>query len=109
MDLFIIMRNYTEAGNIERLYDEASDLFEGNNTFDYEEISAMFLGRNIGKMLRHSEDLKLKIVSIINREVLNDKNKGLIQIVTTSESYPQYSYNQVGDIIRAFYNGLCEH
>ena len=108
VDVFYIMINYLQAGNLERLYDEAGDLFDDENTADYDEVSATFLGRNIGKMLDGSESIKNKVASILSRETTSDKMKGLIQTIVTSSLFPQYSYKQVTGLFKAFHKGICD-
>lgn len=49
-DLTILLRKYLEAGNQDRLYEEASDLLEEND-FDLEVAGAILLGRDIRYML----------------------------------------------------------
>jgi predicted nucleotidyltransferase len=64
-DLLLLMRNYLDAGNAERLYNEEADLIEKED-FDYDLASARLLGRDIATILlpktRHT------ILKILNRE-----------------------------------------
>jgi len=108
VDIFYIMTNYLQAGNLERLYDDAGDLFDGENTADYDEVAATFLGRNIGEMLDGSESIKIKAASILSRETTSEKMKGLIQTIVTSSLFPQYSYQQVASLFKVFHKGICD-
>ena len=49
IDLEFMMRNYINAGYLERFYDEGSDIINENG-FDFEVASARFLGREAVKM-----------------------------------------------------------
>ena len=64
-DLFLIMRTYCDAGNLERLYDENADIFETEGV-DFELACARLLGRDIGQML--SAETKSKILGILEHE-----------------------------------------
>ncbi len=46
IDLFLILRNYLDAGNAERLWDQHPDL-ASEDDFDYERVGARLLGRDI--------------------------------------------------------------
>lgn len=46
IDLFLILHNYLDAGNAERIWDEHPDLASGDD-FDYERAGARLLGRDI--------------------------------------------------------------
>ncbi len=45
IDLEFLMRNYIDAGNTERFYEEGSDILKEKD-FDYETASSRFLGRD---------------------------------------------------------------
>lgn len=51
-DLGLIMRNYLDAGNQDRIYSEHGDCLDLlNEEFDYDKASARILGRDIGRLL----------------------------------------------------------
>ena len=51
-DLGLIMRHYLAAGNDGRVYSEQGDCFDLlNEEFDYDEVSARILGRDVGRVL----------------------------------------------------------
>jgi predicted nucleotidyltransferase len=51
-DLGLIMRNYLDAGNQDRIYSEQGDCFDLlNEEFDYDRASARILGRDVGQLL----------------------------------------------------------
>lgn len=51
-DLGLIMRNYLDAGNQDRIYSDCIDLL--NEEFDYDKASARILGRDLGRLLTDS-------------------------------------------------------
>jgi len=63
-DLLLILKNYLDAGNDERLYSEEADLLDEN--FDYTRAGARLLGRDIASVST-PETLQV-ILDIINRE-----------------------------------------
>ena len=64
-DLLLLMRNYLDAGNVERLHNEEADLIEKED-FDYELASARLLGRDIATIL--SPKTRDTILKILGRE-----------------------------------------
>ena len=51
-DLALMMRNYLDAGNQNRVYSDQGDCFDLlNEEFDYHKASARILGRDIGRLL----------------------------------------------------------
>lgn len=108
VDLFIIMHHYMDAGNIDRLYNEAGDLFDESDIPDYDAFSARLLGRTISKMLSNSKSIKHTVIQILNRETDTDNVKGLVQTIVLSGSFPQYSYQRVAELFEHLKIGLCE-
>jgi len=51
VDLLLILRNYLDAGNQQRLYDEAAHLLDDGN-FDYERAGAWLAGRDAAGAIR---------------------------------------------------------
>ncbi len=64
-DLVFIIRNYLDAGNLERLFEEAPDIVDSGD-YDYEAGSARLLGRDISKIAYTSTINKL--IEILERE-----------------------------------------
>lgn len=64
-DLWTIMRNYLNAGNGARLYDDAAHLLERDD-FDYEAAGAWLLGYDMGKLL--AGGAKAKVFALLARE-----------------------------------------
>lgn len=64
-DLTLVLRNYLEAGNSERLYSDAANLLDEND-FDYEAAGAWLLGRDISHLL--ASESKERIAALLERE-----------------------------------------
>ena len=64
-DLWVIMRNYLNAGNHDRLYTDAAQLLERGD-FNYETAGAWLLGHDMGKLL--VGDSKAKVAALLERE-----------------------------------------
>lgn len=64
-DLFFIIQNYLDAGNLERLFDEAPDIVDSGD-YNYEAGSARLLGRDISKFAFSTT--KAKLIEILKRE-----------------------------------------
>ena len=56
--MVFIVRNHLDAGNLERLFEEALDIVDSSD-FDYEAGSARLLGRDISKIAYTSTTNKL--------------------------------------------------
>jgi len=64
-DLEFLMRNYIEAGNRERFYNEHTDLLEAED-FDYEKASAQLLGRDVARIA--TPETKETLLDILEHE-----------------------------------------
>ena len=75
-DLILLMRNYLDTGNEERLYNEEADLLEEEN-FDYLRASARLLGRDIAAIL--NPNTAKTILEILDRETGKQDRYRLIE------------------------------
>ena len=64
-DIIFIIRNYLDAGNLERLYNKEVDIVEKSGS-DYDRFGARLLGRDIAS-ITHTKTLKI-ILKILDRE-----------------------------------------
>ncbi|MBT8370282.1 MAG: hypothetical protein KJO34_04925 [Deltaproteobacteria bacterium] len=69
-DIFIITKNYLDAGNQDRLYDDEIDLTDVED-FDYEMTGARLLGRDIARSFR-PEILK-EVLTIFDQQSESQK------------------------------------
>lgn len=64
-DLWVIMRNYLDAGNNDRLHTDGARLLKRDN-FDYEAAGAWLLGHDMARLL--TGDPKTKVSALLARE-----------------------------------------
>ena len=64
-DLHLILKNYFDAGNRDRLFVEIPDL-EGRANFDLELAGAELLGRDLSQLI--SDDLRAELVRVLEEE-----------------------------------------
>jgi predicted nucleotidyltransferase len=102
-DLFLIMKCYLDAGNLDRLLDEAIDTFKVR---DYELASASFLGRDIRNI--SSPATKAKLIEILERESKSKQGHKIAIDVMQSDSYRNQSYERVVEYFNALLEGLTE-
>ncbi|GEM_PF-72351 len=74
-DIALLIRNYADAGNIERLYDEG-DLLE-TEEFDLEHAGARLLGRDIAKI--STPESTKSVLEILARETGEQKRYRLVE------------------------------
>jgi len=82
IDILYIIKNYIEAGNVDRLHKEHEDLL--NDKFDFELTGAILLGRDIAKL---ANELTLKqLQNILEDEINNHENSKLISDMIRGDS-----------------------
>jgi predicted nucleotidyltransferase len=93
-DLALIIRNYTDAGNVERIFNEAIDLVDSED-FDYVSVGARLLGRDIAVVL--STDAMTAVLEILNDETGKQDRYRLIEDMMRSDVS---SINDFEDVLR---------
>ena len=83
-DIFLILRHYLDAGNLERVFDEGGEMLQEDD-HDYDLISARFLGRNIGRI--SSSKAKAKLISILEREACSKQGHQIAMDVIQRGQY----------------------
>jgi predicted nucleotidyltransferase len=104
-DLFLIMQHYLDAGNLDRLFDEGSDIIE-EDSYDYDLASARFLGRDIGNISKPVT--KAKLIEILEREANSKQGHKIVINVIQSDFYRNESYERVVEYFNALLKGLIE-
>jgi len=104
-DLLLIMRHYLDAGNLDRLFDEGSDIIEADS-YDYDLASARFLGRDIANI--SSPATKAKLIEILEREANSKHGHKIALNVLQSDGYRSESYERVVEHFNALLKGLVE-
>ena len=104
-DLLLIMRNYLDAGNLDRLFDEAIDIVE-DDSYDYDLVSARFLGRDIVKI--SSPATKDKLIEILEREDNSTQGHKIALNAMQDDLYRRESYKYIVEHFNALLEGLIE-
>ena len=105
-DLVFIVRNYLDAGNLERLFEEAPDIVDSSD-YDYETGSARLLGRDISKIAYTSTTNRL--IEILRRESKNKRGHGIATDVLQGDRFADESYEKVSAYFDALLKGLTDH
>lgn len=105
-DLVFIIRNYLDAGNLERLFEEAPDIVDSGE-YDYEAGSARLLGRDISKIAYTSTTNRL--IEILRRESKNRRGHGIAMDVLQGDRFAEESYEKVSAYLDALLKGLTDH
>jgi predicted nucleotidyltransferase len=77
-DLFVIAKNYLDAGNSDRLFENGLDIVARDN-FDYEAAGAELLGRDLAPLCRGNERLETFAMDLLRRET---DRRGLLLMVS---------------------------
>lgn len=104
-DLAIIMSNYTNAGNVERIFNEHSDLLDSED-FDYVNAGVRLLGRDIATIL--SVDLKDRVLKILDKETETDKSNKLAEDVLISSILIGADFDIVLGLLKEMKKGILE-
>ncbi len=80
-DLALIIKSYTDAGNIERIFEELSEYVDSDQ-FDYVSAGARLLGRDMSAIM--SNETKKVILDVLNYEIgEQDQPKLIIDMIST--------------------------
>jgi predicted nucleotidyltransferase len=86
-DLGLIMRDYLDAGNQDRIYSEHGDCLDLlNEEFDYDKASARILGRDIGRLL--TDTSRMIVQRVLSEEIDQHRAEALVMaMVRNKENY----------------------
>ena len=104
-DLFFIIRNYLDAGNLDRLFSEAADIIEADD-YDYELGSAQFLGRDMSRIA--SSSTRETLIKILERESLRDQGHRVAMDVLQSDRFALVDYDRAVALFDYLLKGLIE-
>lgn len=103
-DIWFIIQNYLDAGNVERLYEpDGPDTDLMNDDFDYVRTGAELLGRDVGRM---SNNRTRQIVSGILSE--KSENAGLYkfaEVITGGEGF-YGEFEEIVNVLQKLKNGI---
>ncbi len=100
-DLCLIIQNYLDAGNRERLFDEESDLFD-EEAFDYVLAGARLLGRDIARIL--GDRTREAVLAIMDRETGEQDRYRLIEDVMSRTD----DFDEKLQLIEALKSGILD-
>lgn len=104
-DYYYITENYIDAGNDERLYTEASDLFEVD-VFDRVVAGARLLGRDMSRLAEG--DVPKKIYEIFVRESDPSGSLRLISDIVGTDISMQEKFDDIIALLHSVRDGLSE-
>ena len=104
-DLALIIRNYTDAGNVERIFGEALDLVDSED-FDYVSVGARLLGRDIAVIL--STDAKAVVLEILNNETGKQDRYRLLEDMMRSDVLISNDFEDVLRWLEEVKTGILE-
>ncbi|MFW6140085.1 MAG: nucleotidyl transferase AbiEii/AbiGii toxin family protein [Acidobacteriota bacterium] len=105
IDLAFIMRHYTAAGNIERIYNEHPDLLDLESS-DFVDTGVRLLGRDIAKIL--TPDIKDRVLEILDKETINQEKSKLIIDMYTSNVFIEPDFNRLLGLLNELKRGILE-
>ncbi|NJD23493.1 MAG: hypothetical protein FIA82_12645 [Melioribacter sp.] len=108
LDILYIIKNYIEAGNMDRLQSEHSDLVD--DQFDFELTGAILLGRDIAE-ISNPQTLEF-LVNILEEEIKNEDNSKFISdmlIGTSIISQRDEKIKHISYMLMNLLNGLRNH
>lgn len=104
-DLLTLMRNYIEAGNMERFFEEEGDILK-EEASDYDRSSARFLGREIARMAGPAA--KARMIHILEREAGSSQGHHIAADIVRRDSFQKESYEKIAGNFNALLRGLSE-
>jgi predicted nucleotidyltransferase len=104
-DIILLMRNYLDTGNEERLYNEEADLLEEED-FDYLRASARLLGRDIAAIL--NPKTAKTILEILNRETGKQDRYRLIEDMRDISGGVNNNFEENLQLLEELKSGILE-
>jgi len=104
-DLALIIRSYTDAGNVERIFDMESDLLESED-FDYVSVGARLLGRDIAVILTF--DTKKVVLEILNKETGKQDRYRLVEDMIRSDIALTNDFRNILGLLEEMKRGILE-
>ena len=104
-DLYLIIRNYIEAGNMERFFEKDADILQQESS-DYDLSSARFLGREIARIA--SPRTKTKLTDILEREALSSQGHKMVMNILNQNSFQKEPYERTIEYFNALLRGIMD-
>lgn len=104
-DLFTIIKNYIEAGNLERFFEEEGNILNQEES-DYDRASAHFLGREMAKIAEPKT--KATLIKILKREAESSQGHKIVMDILRQDMFQKLTYEEVVLYFKALYRGLTD-
>lgn len=104
-DIILLMRNYLDTGNEERIYNEEADLLEEED-FDYLRASARLLGRDIAAIL--NPKTAKTILEILDRETGKQDRYRLIEDMRDISGGVNNNFEENLQLLEELKSGILE-
>ena len=104
-DLLFILQNYLDAGNLERLFDEAPDIVDSGD-YNYEAGSARLLGRDISAIAFATT--KAKLIAILTRESQRKQGHSIAMDALQGNRFSEKSYEEISALFDSLLKGLMD-
>jgi predicted nucleotidyltransferase len=104
-DLVLIIKNYLDAGNLERLFEEAPDIVN-SSVYDYELGSARLLARDISKIALPTTMTKL--IRILEGESQREQGHRIAMEILRGRRFGDKSYEDTLALLEALLKGLTD-
>lgn len=104
-DLALIIQNYTDAGNFDRILNEESDLLDSED-FDYVSAGARLLGRDVANVL--TSQVEKEILDILNKETGEQDRYRLIEDMVKSAIGQSSDFGYMLDLLEELKSGILE-
>lgn len=104
-DLVFIIQNYLDAGNLERLFEEALDIVDSGD-YNYEAGSARLLGRDISKIAFTTTMAKL--IEILKRESQRKQGHRIAIDMLQGNRFVEKTYEEIIALFDALLKGMTD-
>ena len=104
-DLALIIQNYTDAGNFDRILNEESDLLDSED-FDYVRAGARLLGRDVADIL--TSKAEKEVLDILNKETGEQDRYRLIENMVKNATGQSGDFGYMLDLLEELKSGILE-
>lgn len=104
-DLALIIQNYTDAGNFDRILNEESDLLDSED-FDYVRAGARLLGRDVANIL--TSKAEKEVLDILNKETGEQDRYRLIEDMVRNAVGQSGDFGYMMNLLEELKSGILE-
>ena len=105
IDLALIIQNYTDAGNFDRILNEESDLLDSED-FDYVRAGARVPGRDIADIL--TSQVEKEVLDILNKETGEQDRYRLVEDMVKSAIGQSGDFGYMLNLLEEVKSGILE-